>query len=194
MSPNPSLSATQHQVLALISAGFTATAAAAQAGVHRNTVANWLHSDEFRDALANARLHKQLLYWDEAEHLAAKAIARLTSLMDDPEMPPNVRLKATTTVLHYAKAFLSSDTSSLVLPEPAATHNFAQPDPAPAVPAEGSPVPPAVSTYRSGPKVGRNELCPCGSGIKFKRCCAGKTPTPPVDSSRSPMVPASVCP
>lgn len=27
---------------------------------------------------------------------------------------------------------------------------------------------PAPST---GPKVGRNELCPCGSGKKFKRCC-----------------------
>jgi len=24
---------------------------------------------------------------------------------------------------------------------------------------------------REGPKVGRNELCPCGSGEKFKRCC-----------------------
>ena len=25
---------------------------------------------------------------------------------------------------------------------------------------------------RETPKVGRNELCPCGSGKKFKRCCA----------------------
>lgn len=24
--------------------------------------------------------------------------------------------------------------------------------------------------YRSGPKVGRNEQCPCGSGRKFKKC------------------------
>jgi preprotein translocase subunit SecA len=24
---------------------------------------------------------------------------------------------------------------------------------------------------RSGKKVGRNELCPCGSGKKYKRCC-----------------------
>jgi uncharacterized protein len=24
---------------------------------------------------------------------------------------------------------------------------------------------------RIGPKVGRNELCPCGSGKKFKHCC-----------------------
>jgi len=24
-------------------------------------------------------------------------------------------------------------------------------------------------------KIGRNDLCPCGSGKKFKRCCLGKT-------------------
>jgi uncharacterized protein len=26
-------------------------------------------------------------------------------------------------------------------------------------------------TRRLGPKVGRNDLCPCGSGKKFKHCC-----------------------
>ncbi|MDV2479406.1 MAG: SEC-C metal-binding domain-containing protein, partial [bacterium] len=27
-------------------------------------------------------------------------------------------------------------------------------------------------TYRrEGPKIGRNEPCPCGSGKKYKRCC-----------------------
>ena len=25
------------------------------------------------------------------------------------------------------------------------------------------------------PKTGRNEPCPCGSGKKYKQCCAGKT-------------------
>jgi hypothetical protein len=29
-------------------------------------------------------------------------------------------------------------------------------------------------TPRSHPKVGRNEPCPCGSGLKFKRCCIGR--------------------
>jgi preprotein translocase subunit SecA len=24
---------------------------------------------------------------------------------------------------------------------------------------------------RTGPKVGRNDLCPCGSGKKYKNCC-----------------------
>ena len=31
----------------------------------------------------------------------------------------------------------------------------------------------AVPPVRRGPKVGRNEPCPCGSGRKFKRCCGG---------------------
>lgn len=26
---------------------------------------------------------------------------------------------------------------------------------------------------RTGPKVGRNDLCPCGSKQKYKRCCDG---------------------
>jgi preprotein translocase subunit SecA len=28
-----------------------------------------------------------------------------------------------------------------------------------------------VTFVREGPKVGRNEPCPCGSGKKFKKCC-----------------------
>jgi uncharacterized protein len=28
---------------------------------------------------------------------------------------------------------------------------------------------------RNAPKVGRNDLCPCGSGKKYKRCCGGAT-------------------
>ena len=37
-----------------------------------------------------------------------------------------------------------------------------------------SPTPPLTwpqTLQREGPRVGRNELCPCGSGVKFKRCC-----------------------
>jgi uncharacterized protein YecA (UPF0149 family) len=30
----------------------------------------------------------------------------------------------------------------------------------------------SVSQRRAAPKVGRNERCPCGSGRKFKKCCA----------------------
>jgi uncharacterized protein YecA (UPF0149 family) len=33
---------------------------------------------------------------------------------------------------------------------------------------EGFPMEPYV---RPGPKVGRNDPCPCGSGKKYKKCC-----------------------
>ncbi len=39
---------------------------------------------------------------------------------------------------------------------------------------EGEPTRPATTSQtvrREGPKVGRNDPCPCGSGRKFKRCC-----------------------
>jgi len=36
----------------------------------------------------------------------------------------------------------------------------------------------AAATYRrSAPKIGRNDPCPCGSGRKYKQCCAGKNQT-----------------
>jgi len=37
---------------------------------------------------------------------------------------------------------------------------------------EGTVVPRTI--VRVGPKVGRNESCPCGSGKKYKHCCYGK--------------------
>jgi uncharacterized protein YecA (UPF0149 family) len=36
-------------------------------------------------------------------------------------------------------------------------------------------IPPTPSQMkRRPPRIGRNEPCPCGSGIKFKKCCLGK--------------------
>ncbi len=33
------------------------------------------------------------------------------------------------------------------------------------------PQPKVETIVRDTPKIGRNQLCPCGSGLKFKRCC-----------------------
>ena len=30
-------------------------------------------------------------------------------------------------------------------------------------------------------KIGRNDPCPCGSGLKYKKCCQGKTPPPRIN-------------
>ena len=31
---------------------------------------------------------------------------------------------------------------------------------------------PVQRSVKKGPKVGRNDPCPCGSGKKYKKCCA----------------------
>jgi len=38
--------------------------------------------------------------------------------------------------------------------------------------------PPKIMPVRRGPKVGRNDPCPCGSGKKFKKCCGAVTLRP----------------
>jgi len=45
-----------------------------------------------------------------------------------------------------------------------------EPETSPSEP-ETYPTGPATPARRSGPKVGRNDPCPCGSGKKFKKCC-----------------------
>lgn len=35
----------------------------------------------------------------------------------------------------------------------------------------GEPLPRPETYKREGPKVGRNDPCPCGSGKKYKKCC-----------------------
>ena len=35
-----------------------------------------------------------------------------------------------------------------------------------------APLPPPVQPIKSGQEVGRNDPCPCGSGKKYKKCCA----------------------
>ena len=39
---------------------------------------------------------------------------------------------------------------------------------------EGQTISTPAETERLGPKTGRNDPCPCGSGRKYKRCCMGK--------------------
>jgi len=36
------------------------------------------------------------------------------------------------------------------------------------------PLPPSATVVHEGPKTGRNEPCPCGSGKKYKKCCLKK--------------------
>ncbi len=40
---------------------------------------------------------------------------------------------------------------------------------------EGANIPKVETVVHDGPRIGRNDPCPCGSGKKYKKCCgAGK--------------------
>ena len=169
----------QEQVLALISAGSTISDAAQSAGVHRNTIYNWVRSaPAFRLALVQAREAKTIYWQDQSEQLATAALDTIRSLMTDPKAPAGVRLKAAQTILNLATnpTFASPAAFPTTIEQ---VHNSAQwmpavephVEPAEPLPDDGTVHNPAQPIHRPIPKTGRNDLCPCGSGKKFKRCC-----------------------
>jgi hypothetical protein len=182
VSLQPRLTALQEQVLSLISAGCTVTSAAASAGVHRNTVGNWLRSPAFRHSLELAHCYQALFWREKAESIAAEAFEVLRGILADSSAPASVRLKAALVVLDKAAAPLPAVPSEYADPEtgsdstpppreaPEPLHRNAQfRRPVAPVHRPGIPV-----ARHADPKTGRNEACPCGSGRKFKRCCLDK--------------------
>jgi hypothetical protein len=181
----------QLQVVDALSNGATLTDAAAQAGIHRNTIANWRNSDDFRAALASANHDRAVLYRDRAIDLADLAFEALRNVLTDPKSSPSIRLRAAIFIIDKASwppkfekekpATMSglfaamAETDRMHFPEqqpeeqPAdaqectTAHNDAQPNPVF-----------RMHNPAQAPEPGRNDMCPCGSGKKYKHCCLGK--------------------
>jgi hypothetical protein len=183
--------AQQELVLAMLSAGKKISEAAESTGIHRNTVGNWLRSSQqFRDGLAFAQYNQALFARECAEELVDDAWFEIKYLLKDTDASPAVRLKAAMFIIQYASAPLPALPANLteMMPGyelyPPKTPNDAQPEPepepenAPAPAPEPSSEPIAEKTPAPAQscttKIGRNEPCPCGSGLKYKRCHLGK--------------------
>jgi len=177
------LSALQLEVIDALSSGVTITAAAAQAGVHRNTICNWRRNQvPFQHALAHAQYDRAMLYREKIEELVDLAVETLSGLLSDPKASPSVRLKAALAVVQLAakppepkqqvELLLETVTAAPARSNPGPMHNPAQPAAAPVTTVHNSAPTPL---RREHPKIGRNETCPCGSGQKYKRCCLGKS-------------------
>ena len=200
--PTSSLTPAQEHVAASLASGSTLAAAAEAAGVHRNTITYWRrHSTDFREAVNHAYYEKALIYREKAEDLAILACDALRKTLEDPASPPGIRLKAALAVLDKVSAppppapqtlwvyrpleFPSATPSVTPTPEPETVHKpeivhkNAQNCKTEAPNPEPSPVEPVKTYVRPGPKVSRNALCPCGSKLKYKRCCLNK----PVEST-----------
>jgi transposase-like protein len=181
------------QVIDALSSGVNLTQAAAAAGVHRNTIANWRrNSPEFQQALADAQSDLAFMFRERAEDLAGLAFDSLREILTDPKSSPSVRLKAATFILQTALGQAPPKAGKPLifnnLFNPPLDSNLPVPPPAPEQEAEKEPSLAQECTTanrhndaqkqqpyrRPEPKIGRNQPCPCGSGKKYKRCCLGK--------------------
>jgi uncharacterized protein YecA (UPF0149 family) len=79
---------------------------------------------------------------------------------EDDKASPSIRLRAAQTVLKAAAAIKKAEATADT-EDSAETENMHNP---------------AQSPIRLAAQPGRNTLCPCGSGVKFKRCCANPAP------------------
>jgi len=178
----------QLEVISALSTGATLTAAAEEAGVHRNTINHWRRNLlPFQDALASAHYDRALLVREKMEAQVDLAVKAIHDLLADPKTPASIRLKAALAVIQLAatppapKKQIELEVQKVVLdqpesqpepqpqPKPAPVHNSAQ-----STPIAIRRIDPPTTGAKPGPKPGRNELCPCGSGKKFKRCCLGR--------------------
>ena len=184
----PTLSPAQAQVIAALAQGRTVTAAAQDAGLHRNTIYNWLHEPEFKTAAVEAQSEYVAILSDGMRDLAALALETLRNLLEDPKTPPAVRLKTALSILqrphfpnrgwHLPERIEPPREQQVVdgLAEIKADYDAMRMTDAIKASAVGQvPDLPNQPIARSGP-------CPCGSGLKYKRCCgaasAGKRNPP----------------
>jgi hypothetical protein len=101
--PDTLLTPQQLTVISALSSGVTLTAAAEEAGVHRNTIHYWRRNlRAFQDSLAHAQYDRALYYRDRLEAEIDLAIKALHEILADSKTPPSVRLKAALHVIQTA--------------------------------------------------------------------------------------------
>ena len=179
ISPNSgALSPVQAQVVAALAQGRTVTDAAHDAGVHRNTIYNWLQNEpDFQIAVEEAQREYVAVLQDGMRDLAARAVETLRNLLDDPNTPPAVRLRTALAVLQrphfpnpgwHLPERIEPPREQLVMDQITETKADYQ----------AMRMSEALEASAKRKEPARCAPCPCGSGIKYKRCCAVASPIP----------------
>jgi transposase-like protein len=182
-SPDSTLTPAQHRILSLLAQGASINQAAAAAGIHRNTVANWRRTvPAFAREFEFAARERALFWHDQASALAPKAIEVLNTILNDETAAPSLRLRAALKVISMATEIKPNP--AFAAPPAETTEEAPQEAPQAAAPENVAAQPaktvhnPAQSRtnqpHRRPAQPGRNTPCPCGSGVKFKRCCANR--------------------
>lgn len=176
----PQLTPAQITVIHALAIGATVTAAAKLADVSRTTVYSWLEDPHFQEAYGYAHQEYAMTIRDRLQDMAAKALAKLEAVLDNPNASPAVLLKATLAILNQAKEWSlpSAPFENCTREILAAQRRIAaDPPPPPEQPAAPQPEEPHWTKLNTNSKsTPRNAPCPCGSGHKFKRCCGRGAP------------------
>jgi hypothetical protein len=191
------LTAQQEQVLTLVANGRTVTAAAKEAEVDRSTVLAWRRgSADFRESFALAQ-YEQTLYWrEQIESLGSLAIITLRQVMMDNS--PSACFRAAAAVLDRLTKTPAPQpelppqggpSAKVSRPTESRPESRSQDNPQPSGAAPPQSQEPSDAAAQLAPKActirtiahspGRNSICPCGSGLKYKRCCLGTTESQP---------------
>jgi len=189
MSTSTPLTPIQAGAAIALGFGLNHSAVAAEFDIHRSTIHNWMKLPEFALAVQTAQAEFETQFRAELAMLTRRALETVHEILNNPDASPAVRLKAALAVLKQDwKLPRSTDFDTLSQPAdslrnempPAAESGpfdtFRHPDsneindvrnemlPAP-------PEPPAKPQPVRSNKIGRNVPCPCGSNLKYKRCC-----------------------
>lgn len=157
---NPDITILQQKAIQLLLTGTTVAAAARELGIDRTTIYSWQKtSPVFALALTRARSLQNQIITDSLQDLAAAAIDTLRDILVSPNAPPAVRLRAAQAVL------TACSNNKHESQEETSTHFDTSDQEIDAV------TPPSLAESSKTVKTGRNEICPCNSGLKFKRCC-----------------------
>ncbi len=102
-SPDRSLNPAQHRILALLAEGQSIGQAAADVGIHRNTIRNWRRSvPAFAREMEFAMREQALAWHQQAVELAPRAAQVLSEILDSPDATPALRLRAALAILNIA--------------------------------------------------------------------------------------------
>ena len=175
------LNVTQRKAIQLLLSGSTVTAAARELGIDRTTIYVWRRSHpHFFCVLNRAQSVQQQSFEGDLQDLAAAALDSVREILTSPQTPVAIRLRAAQTILNLAnRPHHQSAPPSVPDEEDAGAVESSLKS---STDASAAPEPPAMTMQRSSTefntsvpafsnKIGRNEPCPCGSTLKFKRCC-----------------------
>jgi hypothetical protein len=177
----------QAKVVLALAQGATVTNAAQAAEIHRTTIHKWIsHDPAFAAALREARNEYVETLQDEMKELATLALAALRRLLEDTATPASVRLRAALAVLerpgfpqqgwNLPESINSPKEDDLMNEFALVERDFEILRKQEALrkrPKQACGTPPAPEP----PQIPRNAPCPCGSRLKYKRCC-GKAASP----------------